>query len=261
MRTDQLVISGLSNTGILSRARRNPRTGNAATGNAGSITVTAGQVELYDGGGIRTDTQSTGKGGTINVVADSLLIVGRADTGRPITIDSGITSNASPGSMGNAGDVTVTAHDLVVRGGGPRSVAGISSATAAGASGNAGTVSVSGHSIALANGAKISTENASSGTGGPVQLNASDTLTMDRAEILARTTTQEGGDVTVAVGRLFDLRDSRVTTSVAGGLGKGGNIIMDMPLMVLDASRIEANAQEIAELKTELARPWWRRLI
>jgi len=129
-----------------------------------------------------------------------------------------------------------------VRGGGPRSVAGISSATAAGASGNAGTVSVSGRSIALANGAKISTENASRGTGGPVRLNASDTLTMDRAEILARTTAQEGGDVTVAVGRLFDLRDSRVTTSVAGGSGRGGNIAMDMPLMVLDASRIEANA-------------------
>jgi hypothetical protein len=69
---------------------------------------------LHDGGGIRTDTQSTGKGGTINVVADSLLIFGRADIGRPITTDSGITSNASPGSAGNAGDVTVTARELVV---------------------------------------------------------------------------------------------------------------------------------------------------
>jgi hypothetical protein len=37
-RADHLVISGLGNTGILSRARRNARTGNAAIGNAGSIT-------------------------------------------------------------------------------------------------------------------------------------------------------------------------------------------------------------------------------
>jgi filamentous hemagglutinin family protein len=244
VQTDRLVISGLGNTGILSRARRNPRTGNAATGNAGNITVRAGQLELHDGGGIRTDTQSTGRAGTINVVADSLLIVGLADTGKTLMEDSGITSNARPGSTGNAGDVTVTARELVVRGGGPRSVAGISSATAAGASGNAGTVSVSGRSIVLANGAKISTENASRGTGGPVRLNASDTLTMDRAEILAQTTTQEGGDVTVAVGRLFDLHDSELTTSVAGGTGSGGDITIKSFLMVVDGSDIVARAQK-----------------
>jgi large exoprotein involved in heme utilization and adhesion len=54
--------------------------------------------------------------------------------------------------------------------------------------------------------------------------------------------------VTVAVGRLFDLHNSAVTTSVAGGTGSGGNIfinphLMNPPLMVLDNSRIEANAQ------------------
>jgi large exoprotein involved in heme utilization and adhesion len=239
-----LVISGLSNTGIVSRARRHRTTGNGAIGDAGSITVKAGTVELRDGGGIRTDTQSIGEGGTIKVEADSLLIFGRADTGGSITVDSGITSNASPGSAGNAGDVMVTAHDLVVRGGGPRSVAGISSATAAGSSGNAGTVSVSGRSIALANGAKVSTENASRGTGGPVRLNASDTLTMDHAEILARTTTEEGGDVTLAVGRLFDLHDSDVTTSIAGGTGSGGDITIKSFLMVVDGSDIVARAQK-----------------
>jgi large exoprotein involved in heme utilization and adhesion len=242
VQTDRLVISGLGNTGILSRARRNPRTGNAATGNAGNITVRAGQLELHDGGGIRTDTQSTGRAGTINVVADSLLIVGLADTGKTLMEDSGITSNARLGSTGNAGDVTVTARELVVRGGGPRSVAGISSATAAGSSGNAGTVTVSGRSITLANDARVSTENAGNGTGGSVKITSTDTLQLDNAEILARTMTEEGGDVALAVGRLFDLHDSRVTTSVAGGLGRGGNITMDMPLMVLDASRIEANA-------------------
>ena len=54
--------------------------------------------------------------------------------------------------------------------------------------------------------------------------------------------------MTVAVGRLFDLHNSAVTTSVAGGTGSGGNIfinphLMNPPLMVLDNSRIEANAQ------------------
>jgi hypothetical protein len=35
-----------------------------------------------------------------------------------------------------------------------------------------------------------------------------------------------------------------VTTSVAGGTGSGGNIVIDPPLLVLDHSRIEANAQQ-----------------
>jgi filamentous hemagglutinin family protein len=251
VQVDHLVISGLGNTGILSRARRDSRTGNAAIGNAGSITVRAGQVELRDGGGIRTDTQSTGNGGTINVVADSLQIFGRADTGQPmITIDSGITSNASAGSTGNAGAVTVTARELVVRGGGPRSVAGISSATAtardrdAPSIGNAGTVTVSGDSILLTSGGIISTESAGSGAGGPITLTARNTLRLDGgAEIRARTTMEQGGDVTLAVGRLFNLRNSRVTTSVATGGGNGGNIQIKSPLMVLDNSDITADAQ------------------
>jgi hypothetical protein len=49
--------------------------------------------------------------------------------------------------------------------------------------------------------------------------------------------------VTLAVGRLFDLHNSELTTSVADGTGSGGNIVIDTPLMVLDRSRIEANAR------------------
>src|SRR3954467_10554834 len=47
--------------------------------------------------------------------------------------------------------------------------------------------------------------------------------------------------VTVAVGRLFDLHNSAVTASVAGGTGSGGNIFINPHLMVLDNSRIEGN--------------------
>src|SRR3954451_15760618 len=57
--------------------------------------------------------------------------------------------------------------------------------------------------------------------------------------IQAQTALARGGDVTV--GRLFDLHNSAVTASVAGGTGSGGNIFINPPLMVLDNSRIEAN--------------------
>jgi hypothetical protein len=73
-------------------------------------------------------------------------------------------------------------------------------------------------------------------------IKVTDTLRLSNAAIRAETTSNRGGDVTISVGRLFDLHDSKVTTSVAGGTGSGGNIFIDPPLMVLDNSQIQANA-------------------
>jgi hypothetical protein len=70
-----------------------------------------------------------------------------------------------------------------------------------------------------------------------------DTLRLDDAAIRAQTESAEGGDVKLAVGRVFDVHNSTVTTSVADGMGSGGNIFINSPLMVLDGSRVEANAQ------------------
>jgi large exoprotein involved in heme utilization and adhesion len=89
----------------------------------------------------------------------------------------------------------------------------------------------------------VTTESDGTGPGGPISMSAADRLQLDHAAIRARTASARGGDVTVAVGRLFDLHNSTVTTSVAGGTGSGGNIFIDPPLMVLDDSRIEANAR------------------
>jgi hypothetical protein len=89
----------------------------------------------------------------------------------------------------------------------------------------------------------VTTQSDGTGPGGPLSITAADTLRLDNAAIQTRTASARGGDVTVAVGRLFDLHNSTVTTSVAGGTGSGGNIFINPRLMVLDDSRIQANAQ------------------
>ena len=66
---------------------------------------------------------------------------------------------------------------------------------------------------------------------------------LDNADILTQTVSANGGNVTLEAGRLFDLHNSTVTTSVAGGTGSGGNILIKSPLMVLNNSHIEANAK------------------
>jgi hypothetical protein len=67
-------------------------------------------------------------------------------------------------------------------------------------------------------------------------------LQLNNANVQAQTASNTGGDVTLKVGRLFDLYNSTVTTSVHGGKGSGGNILINSPLMVLDSSDIIANA-------------------
>ena len=92
--------------------------------------VTAGDLELRNGGQISSDTFGSGNAGTVTVQADRLLISGDGTAeGSSFT---GIAS-AAYGSTGAAGTVQVTAGDLEVRNGGQ-----ISSSTFG--SGDAGTV-------------------------------------------------------------------------------------------------------------------------
>jgi large exoprotein involved in heme utilization and adhesion len=265
----------LGNTGILSSALRDPNTGNGAIGNAGSINVDADTIEIINGAGIRSDTQSMGQGGTINVTADNLTIIG-AGNDPAITNDrTGITSDARSGSTGNAGVLTIKAQNMMLRGGGiirsnsrgkgnagsisvyagndgrvvisddaSRSVTGISSAAEATSSGDAGQIVIQAQTILLRDGAVVSTQNDNdTGAGGPISISASDTFEVDRASVRAETKSGKGGDVSLSVGRLFDLHsNSTVTTSAAGGEGSGGNIEIATHLMVLDRSKVTANA-------------------
>ena len=64
------------------------------------------------------------------------------------------------------------------------------------------------------------------------------------ASITAETEIADAGDIEITAGQLIDLEDSAITTSVAGGRGGGGNIRIDPRFVVLDSSRIVANAFE-----------------
>jgi filamentous hemagglutinin family protein len=272
VRADHLLISDINNTGITSDARRHRTTAlSLATGDAGSITVdVTGTLELRGGAEIHSDTQGAGNAGAISVKAGHLLIAGRNDldldnntrissetqnnsTGNAgnITVDVTGTLELRNGSMirtntrsrGKAGTVRVHADRLLTSNDGAITVAGISSATSSRSTGAGGEIIIDARQMALSDGSAISAESQGSGQGGDIGITVGDTLELDNSSIKAETATAPGGRITVAVGRLFDLKGSRVTTSVAGGTGSGGNIFINPHLMVLDNSRIEANAQ------------------
>jgi hypothetical protein len=58
------------------------------------------------------------------------------------------------------------------------------------------------------------------------------------AGLSARTVVADAENVILAAGHLIYLRDSTVTTSVALGIGRGGDVLINSPLLVLDKSSI-----------------------
>jgi hypothetical protein len=221
--------------------------------NAGTVAVTARELELRDGGQISSNTFGPGNGGTVEVRADRLVIVGQAgrcchisssaqegSTGRggPVTVnerevelrDGGqISSNAY--GVGDAGPVTVKTDQLLITDSQRGIASSISSSGRRNSSGAGGTVNIQARNIQVRDQGVVETVGDGTGPGGHLSVTATETLRLDHASIRARTETANAGDLKLAVGRLFDLHDSTVTTSVAGGRGSGGNITIDPPLM------------------------------
>jgi filamentous hemagglutinin family protein len=145
-------------TGIRSDADR----GSTETGDAGTVRVTARDIEIRGGGEIRSSTFGAGNAGTVEVLAtDRLLISG---TGAPIGMKTGfpaltgISSSVEEGSTGAGGTVAVTAENLELRADGK-----VRSVTFS--QGRAGTVTVMADRATLLGGGQISSSTLSQGTG------------------------------------------------------------------------------------------------
>jgi filamentous hemagglutinin family protein len=166
-----------SATGIL--AQSSPGSG----GKGGNVSVTAGTLSIASNSEIAAGTFGSGNGGNISVkVAGQLTLDG---SGASAPSQASITSQADPGSLGNAGNVTVTAGALSIISRGvissstsgagksgnisvtvdgqltidgalsANSLTGITAEANPGSTGNAGAVSVSAGMISIANGGRF----------------------------------------------------------------------------------------------------------
>src|SRR3984957_3630829 len=159
------------NTGIFSEA--DP----GSSGNAGHVSVTTGTLSIGGGtpaafAGIssRADVNSSGNAGQVLV----------ATTGAA-SLTNGGEILSSTHALGNAGDVTLTAGSLTIDGSSSTVLTGISSSATAGSSGNAGQVSVaSTGATTLVNGGEILSTTAGQGNAGQVTL-AAGSLNIDTA--------------------------------------------------------------------------------
>ena len=241
LEADSVVLSGdgaKGFTGITAQAA------SGSSGNAGKLTVESHSVEIRNGAVISVGTFSKGNGGNLLVEADSVFLSG--DGAERFT---GVSSSTGIGSSGNAGDVKVVADTLEVRDG-----AAISSSTRS--VGKGGDTAIIAGNVILSDGGDISAtstrtgldieDNPEAGQSGNVFIMAHDTLRLlNDSSVSVKTAEANAGSIEFKVGSLVHLRDrSSITTSVAGGTGNGGNIIIDPIFVVLDgASEIRADAQ------------------
>ena len=243
--TDAIAISGTTSSGRPSVVTTNALTG--SQGNGGDIIITTGNFSLTNRGRLSTETQDSGQGGNITVDSQIFFIgedaqfsassIG-ADGGQAGDImirtdqftmgGSGFLFTTTEGRF-DAGNIELEIRDLATLSGPETGIfAGTESAQATGDGGN---IRVMGpRHISLQDGATIEANSEGTGVGGNIQLEA-DVLSLDgNTTVTATTTSNQGGNITLALQDALVLRNGSQISTTAGlaqAGGDGGNITID----------------------------------
>jgi filamentous hemagglutinin family protein len=204
----------------------------AASGNAGRVSVSTLTLTLEDAGTIQAEASqgSSGTGGNVEVRAGWIMLT----RGAQIT---GSTFGA-----GHGGDVTVVASDgISITGrdsqGNPSSLDSLTQSR-----GRGGNIHVEARTIGLSNGGIITASSSGAGDAGNIRIQAEKTFHSQNGAVTTTAEQSGGGRIELRAGRLVQLHDSEVTTSVQGGAGDAGNLTLEAPFVVSAGSQIIANA-------------------
>ena len=208
------------------------------SGDAGSIQIDGGQMTLRGGSQVNTTSAGAGDAGDIHVNAgESVSISGYNLLADGKKFFSGLHAKAK--ASGDAGDIFVNTPLLTMSDQGQITAA---VQEEIGSGGNGGSIALHVSRLGMDSGAKITAESSSVGTAGDITALASDSVTMKDSSISTSATSSDGGNIQAKAGRMLHLDHSAITTSVQGGAGNGGNIAIDSQYLILDNSRIVAQA-------------------
>jgi filamentous hemagglutinin family protein len=225
--TEAIAIAGQDREGSPSGLS----SGTLGSGDAGRLFISTPRLSL-EAGQIQAGTQagSSGNAGSIDVQVGRLMLSGGAQ----------LRSNTF--GEGRGGDITVVATEAIAIAGRHRdgSASGLFSATAGGGAG--GSIHVRAGNIQLSGGGTIAASSFGAGDAGAILMQAGETFRSQNGAVTTAAEGAGGGSVELHAGRLVQLFDSELTTSVRGGGGNAGNLTLDAPFLVADNSQIVANA-------------------
>lgn len=253
-------------------------------GDGGNLTLSTKQLTIEDGATLGSAIFGTGNGGNVKVDADLIKVTGasslfspssfsnitfnRGNAGslvintRKLTIaNGGIVTTSATGS-GNAGNLIVNASDSInvdgVLQGSPSTIRSSLSSSAVVAplavqqvfnippivSGGSGQLTVNTKKLTVTNGGIVSGRNDGTGKAGNLLINAADSISLNQGNIVASTTSGNGGNILVNTGYLQMSKNS-VFSATAVDKGNGGNIDINADIITGSSnSRITADALE-----------------
>lgn len=188
-----------------------------ATGNAKTITLDTGRLQILNGGIVAAATFFTGNGGDLRINATESIEIRGYNQNNNSSINSSVLF-LDPQVQQQFGLPNI----LIA---------------------NAGNVSVSTPNLILSDRGTVSVTNQGSGDGGTLSITAN-TIQLDRqASIQAQTASGNGGNIALEAGKLLLLRNNSTIAATAGGNGNGGNININAPIIAgVENSDIVSNA-------------------
>lgn len=187
------------------------------SGNAGQVTINTQRLVVQAGGRIDSSTAATGNAGSVIVNAtESVEVNGR------------VSGSRNPSLIISSANILDAPLRLAL---------GLPEFP----SGAAGSVTINTPNLKVTDGGRIAVKNEGIGNAGELSINAR-AIALNKGQLTAGTSQGEGGNLFLK-GTTLLLRNGSSITATAGGLGAGGNIKIQAPIIVgLENSDIIANA-------------------
>ncbi len=251
-------------SGLFASAQRN------STGDAGNLTIKTHSLLAQDGAQVSTGTIGAGKGGNLTVDAQDMQLIG---------IGSGLFASAQRNSTGDAGNLTIKSHSLLVKDGAQigtptfgkgnggdltvetqdmqligtgidadgRLFPSILGASAQeNSTGNAGNLTIKTHSLLIKDRAEVGTNTFGAGKGGNLNVDAQNVQLIDGGSLAASAelnSTGNAGNLTIKTNTLL-VKDRAQVGGVTFGKGEGGNVTVDaQDVQLIDGGILAVNAQ------------------
>ncbi|MEM9482828.1 MAG: filamentous hemagglutinin N-terminal domain-containing protein [Cyanobacteria bacterium P01_F01_bin.116] len=241
-------FDGVRSEGVASGVFSN--VGPGGIGDAGRIEIQAGDLNLTNGARIASSVEGLeaiaglpagiGEGGEIWIRAETVLLSGV----NPINPNrGGIFTDTQQGASGDGGSITITTDTLRVA-----NDAQINSQSENANQGGDINVTV-GSQLQVDAGGAITASGSGSGSGGNLQIRAGFTR-LDNGDITSRTSSNDGGNITLSSDSVLLLRNGSQISATAGtemSGGNGGDIKVDTDFVIAipeGNSDITANAFE-----------------
>ncbi|MEG4114095.1 MULTISPECIES: two-partner secretion domain-containing protein [unclassified Microcoleus] len=224
--TESVRLEGIS--GVLANGSRNPSFISADTNSAargGSMNISTPLVILRDGGLISTASLGKGDAGSITIDAGRVEIIGNGGQGEfnsQIQTSVGIASRVrNPNATANGGSLNLNVGQLILRNGGTLNLQALGSA-------RAGNINVKADSISLDNQSSIDGRT-ESGAGANINLEARDIQLRRGSRITTDASISDGGNINLKSDILVALPKENSDITANARSAQGGRVNINVP--------------------------------